>query len=88
MGEHKAVLKKHRNEITEAQLVVQTPQHHEQDDISRKLKLVVGRAGALIELALARGTPKDAIAKPGSLRQPGRCRNGTGRAMHAVLLVS
>ena len=38
------------------------PQHDEQDNIGRKRKIVIGRAGARIELALIRSTPKDAVA--------------------------
>ena len=49
MGEFKAALQEHLGEIAQAQLVAQTPEHDEQDDIGRVLQEVKGSAGAFVK---------------------------------------
>ena len=54
MGELKATLQKHLGQITQAQLVPQAPENHEQDDISGIFERVERGSCTLVEGALAR----------------------------------
>ncbi len=86
VGEGNAVRQDQRGQLTEAEIGAQPPPHDERDTSGRKRTLGRGRAGARMELALTYGTPKDAVATRGSLRQRARCRGGTRWATHPVLL--
>jgi hypothetical protein len=54
MGEFKAALQKHFSQVTQAQLVTQSPQHDEEDNIDGVFERVEEGSSALIEGALAR----------------------------------
>jgi hypothetical protein len=49
MGELKAAFKKHLRQIAQAQLIAQSPEHNEQDNIGRIFQKVEGGTGAFIE---------------------------------------
>ncbi len=61
MGERKATLQEHLGEITQAEFVAQAPEQDQEDDVSGKRELVVGRAGPLIALTSTGGAPKGPI---------------------------
>ncbi len=85
MGERKATLQEHLGEIPQAEFVAQAPEQDQEDDVSGKRELVVGRAGPLIALMSTGGAPKGPIPKLGALRQFSRCRGGAVRAGHPGL---
>ncbi len=85
MGEHKAALQEHVGEIAQTELVAEAPEDDQQHDAGRKLKIVVGRARALVELALAGATANGSLAELGALRQVSGCCADAARTGHLVL---
>jgi hypothetical protein len=53
MGELEAALQKHLGQITQAQLIPQAPENHEQNDISGIFQVVEGSPCTFVEGALA-----------------------------------
>src|SRR3954470_21158184 len=68
MAEHDAADGEHLGQVAQAQLVAQTPEHHERDDIGGILGPVQQGAGALVELLAARTTTEPAVTLGGALR--------------------
>src|SRR5579859_6540568 len=65
VGEDEPAGQKHLCQVSQAQLVAKSPQHHEGDDIAQILRLVQGTGTALVEL-LAAPAAEPAVA----LRRP------------------
>jgi hypothetical protein len=73
MHELEATYPQHLCQISQAQLVPQSPQNDEQYDVRWELKVVVQRAGALIELATTSRAAIRVIAKRGFAGQLSCC---------------
>ena len=67
MSELKAAFQEHLGQVSKAELVAEPPPHHREDHVGGKPKEVEGRAGPLVELALAGSTPEAAVAEDGLL---------------------
>src|SRR4051812_49259193 len=68
MAEHDAAHGKHLGQVAQAQLIAQTPERHERDDVGRVLRPVQESVRALIELLAARAAAEPAVALGGCAR--------------------
>ena len=55
----------HLRQVTQAQLVSESPEHHLEDDVSGNFEIVEGRTRALIELALTFMAAEDFVSEIG-----------------------
>src|SRR5690349_10520187 len=85
LGENEATGQEHFSQITQAQLVAQSPEHHEGDDVAWVLRLVQ-RAGATFVELLAALTAEPAIALCRPLRPFARRGGATCRTAHLLSL--
>ena len=77
-----ATFKQQLGDIAKAQLVAEAPQHREQHDVCRVLKLVERRAGSLVEDAPAGSARERAVPERGAptrFRPPGTQRRRVGQ---------
>src|SRR5215210_1250340 len=81
-AEHDATHGEHLRQIAQAQLVAQTPEHHEGDDVGRVLRPVQHAAAALVELLAARAAAEPAIALGGALGSLGDGLRSAFQAPH------
>jgi hypothetical protein len=88
MREHETAFQKHLSHIMQAQLLAQTPQNNQQNDISRVFQKVERGTGALIEDALTSQAPERPIAKQGFLPLFLRGGGYAVRAIHGSLLMT
>jgi len=75
-------------DISEAQLVAETPQHGEQHGVGGVLEVVEWRAGSFVEAAATGATVESSIAECGTAPALRRCGRLTVRTGHQYLLVA
>jgi hypothetical protein len=67
MAEHDAADQEHLRQIAQGELVSQTPEHNEGDDVTGILRPVQRAGTPLVELLAARATAEPAVALSGAL---------------------
>jgi hypothetical protein len=65
MCELKAAFQEHLGQVPQTQLVAHAPEDHQENDISRELKIIEGGATSFIEGVLAGVAAEGAIAEVG-----------------------
>src|SRR5215207_1704883 len=85
MTEHDAAHGEHLGQIPQGELVAQTPEHHESDDIGRVLGPVQQSVGALVELLAARAAAEPAVTLGSALRSLGHRLRPAFQAPHRRL---
>jgi hypothetical protein len=80
-AEHNAIDQEHLRKIVQGELVTQTPEHHESDDVAGIVRPVQRASTPLVELLAASATPEPAVTLSGALAP---FRNGRRAAPNAL----
>jgi len=84
--EDEATCQKHLRQVAQAQLVAQSPHHHQQDDIGRYVQVIEGRTGALVAHPPTGAAAEGAVAEGGTSPLLGGRGHGAVGTRHGQLL--